>query len=268
VRGLRWCGVALVWVVLGVAANAQAGEWLVSQHGKQVGTARATVTRAGSGFTATAVVNVEMQGLKYALSKTEELTTQRGLENVELSAVVNGQAVRVTAKPEAGQLALTMAANGRTTAAKLPLHVGAVLLPDFDGGAWETLLAVAAAKNNRDVWAVIPKQAGSVEAVTLATYADEKGTLDGKAIAVRHLVATIAGAQTELFVGPGDELLQAELAQDGFALVRKGFVLTPPARALHAADTRHCVQPLLAARSALRAARSSLAGPLVIEREV
>ena len=230
-RGLHWSWVALVLSALGVAAQAQAGEWLVSQHGKQVGTARATVTRAGSGYSATAVVSVEMQGLKYALSKNEELTAQRALGHVELSAAVNGQAVRVTAKPEAGQLELTMAASGRTTAAKLPLHAGAVLLPDFDGGAWETLLAVAAAQRNRDVWAVIPKQAGSVEAVTLATYADEKGTLDGKAIAVHHLVATIAGAQTQLFVGPGNELLQAELPQDGFALVRKGFVLTPPARA-------------------------------------
>jgi len=41
-------------------------------------------------------------------------------------------------------------------------------------------------------------------------------------------VATIAGAQTDLFSGPENQLLQAELPQDGFAMVRKGFVLTPP----------------------------------------
>jgi hypothetical protein len=64
----------------------------------------------------------------------------------------------------------------------------------------------------------------------LATYADEAGTLDGKAIAVHHLVATIAGARTDLFSGPENQLLQAELPQAGFALVRKGFVLTPPVR--------------------------------------
>ncbi|MDR3737614.1 MAG: hypothetical protein P4L40_01205 [Terracidiphilus sp.] len=238
---MSWCGIAVLWVALGAASSAQMSEWLVSQHGKQVGTARATVRQAGAGFATTAVVNVEMQGLKYALSKTEALTAQRELAHVELSAVVNGQAVRVVAQPEAGQLALTMAANGRSATTKLPLHAGAVLLPDFDGGAWETLLALAAAQNNRDVWAVLPKQAGSEEAVTLATYADEKGTLDGRAIVAHHLVATIAGAETQLFVGQGNELLQAELAQEGFALVRKGFVLTPPARAgaaLHAANAR------------------------------
>ena len=52
----------------------------------------------------------------------------------------------------------------------------AVFMPDFDPGALETLLAIAARSNNRDLWAIIPKQAGSVEAVQLATYPDEQGT--------------------------------------------------------------------------------------------
>jgi hypothetical protein len=103
-------------------------------------------------------------------------------------------------------------------------------LPDFDPGALETLLALAVARNNRDLWAIIPKQAGSVTPIQLATYADERGTLNGKPIAVHHLIATIGSAVTDLFTGPENQLLQAELPQPGFALVRKGFVLTPPAK--------------------------------------
>jgi hypothetical protein len=85
-------------------------------------------------------------------------------------------------------------------------------------------------QNNRDLWAIIPKQAGSIEPVQLATYADQEGTLDGKPIPVHHLIATIAGGTTDLFSGPENQLLQAELPQLGFALVRKGFVLKPPAK--------------------------------------
>jgi hypothetical protein len=44
-------------------------------------------------------------------------------------------------------------------------------------------------------------------------------------------VATIAGAPTDLFSGPENQLMQAELPQQGFAVVRKGFVLTPPTKA-------------------------------------
>jgi hypothetical protein len=65
----------------------------------------------------------------------------------------------------------------------------------------------------------------------LATLADEKGTIDTKPVTVHHLKATFAGASTEIFSGPDNQLLQAELPQQGFALVRKGFVLTPPAKA-------------------------------------
>lgn len=90
---------------------------------------------------------------------------------------------------------------------------------------------MAVTHNNRDVWAIIPKRAGSVEPVQFATYADQQGTLDGKPVTVHHLIATIAGNSTDLFSGPDNQLLQAELPKEGFALVRKGFVLTPPAKA-------------------------------------
>ncbi len=55
-----------------------------------------------------------------------------------------------------------------------------MFLPDFDPGALETLLALAVNHNNRDLWAILPKQAGSVVPISLATYADEQGTVDGK----------------------------------------------------------------------------------------
>ena len=103
-------------------------------------------------------------------------------------------------------------------------------MADFDPGALETLLALAVTQNNRDLWAILPKNAGTIEPVQLATYADQQGTLDGKPITVHHLVATIAGADTDLFSGPENQLLQVELPQEGFALVRKGFVLKPPVK--------------------------------------
>jgi hypothetical protein len=135
-------------------------------------------------------------------------------------------------KPDGANFLLNTSANGRGSTSRLDLHPASVFLPDFDPGALETLLALAVQQGNRDLWAIIPKQAGSVEAVQLATYPDEQGTLDGRAIAVHHLVATIGQEQTELFSGPENQLLQAELEGPGFALVRKGFLLTPPKKPL------------------------------------
>ena len=147
-----------------------------------------------------------------------------------MSATVNGEAVSVVAAPDSAQLLLNISANGKSSTTRLDAHAGAVFLPDFDAGALETLLALAVTQNNRDLWAILPKEAGSIEPVQLATYPDQEGTLDGKAVTVHHLVATIAGANTELFSGPENQLLQAELPQEGFALIRKGFQLKPPAK--------------------------------------
>ena len=226
--------IAGVLAALPAPAAAQSAGFVVSQHGKPVGTATVSFAETKTGYDSTSVVRIAMPKLAYTLSKTEQLSTANHLRHVLLSATVNGSAVTVTAEPDAAQILLNISANGRSSTARLAPHPAAVFLPDFDPGAWETLLALAVTQNNRDLWAILPKQSGSqigsVVPVQLATYADEKGTLDGKPIVVHHLIARIHGSSADLFSGPQNQLLQAELPQQGFALVRKGFVLTPPAK--------------------------------------
>ena len=217
------------------AARAQSGQFVIAFNGHNVGTATCDFVATPHGYNSTSVVRVTMQGLDYALSKNERLTSGNELRHVLLSAVINNEAVTVSGAPDAAQLLLNFSADGRSTTTTLPAQPGAVFMPDFDPGALETLLALAVERNNRGLWAIVPKktgaQSGSVESVQLATYADQQGTLGGKPITVHHLVATIAGERTDLFSGPNNRLLQAELPQEGFALVRKGFVLKPPAKA-------------------------------------
>jgi hypothetical protein len=216
------------------SASAQAASFDVSKFGHAVGTASFNFSSTKDGYDSTSLVRVSMTGLEYALSKTETLSAANQLRHVQLSAIVNGEAVNITAAPDSAQLLLNVSANGSSATARLDAHAESVFLPDFDPGALETLLALGVSNNNRDLWAILPKQSGttaaSINPIQLATYADERGTLDGKPITVHHLVATIAGADTHIFSGPENQLLQAELPQEGFALVRKGFVLTPPTK--------------------------------------
>jgi hypothetical protein len=222
----------IAWIFAAATLNASSQEanFTVSQHGKEVGSASFHITATADGYDSSSIVRVMMQGLNYALSKNEELSSANELKHVQLSATVNDQAVNVSAKPAAAQLLINISANGRSSTTRFDTHHNAVFLPDFDPGALETLLALAVNHNNRDLWAILPKQAGSVVPISLATYADEQGTEDGKPVTVHHVVATISGAHTDLFFSPESQLLQAELPQEGFALVRKGFVLKPPAK--------------------------------------
>jgi hypothetical protein len=228
--------IALGFLTVCAAARAQEASFTVSQHGKPVGTASFHIAATADGYDSSSVVRVAMQGLDYALSKNEELSSANELKHVQLSATVNDQAVNVTAAPDSAQLLMNISANGRSSTTRLDAHGNAVFLPDFDPGALETLVALAVSNNNRDLWAIMPKGAGSVAPISLATYADEQGMLDDKPITVHHVVATISGAHTDLFFGLESQLLQAELPQAGFALVRKGFVLKPPAKPIVPAE--------------------------------
>lgn len=234
VFGVSFLAGSLALAVAGGArlAAAQSGDFLVSQNGHTVGTASFQFSGNTDGYESTSVVKVSMQGLDYALSKTEELDVSNHVRHVILSGTVNGTAVNVVGKPDGVNFLLNTSANGLSSTSRLDLRPASVFLPDFDPGALETLLALAVQQGNRDLWAIIPKEAGSVNAIQLATYPDELGTLDGRAIVVHHLIATIGNEQTELFSGPENQLLQAELEGPGFALVRKGFVLTPPKKPL------------------------------------
>lgn len=225
---------AVGWVAL--SGHAQSAAYLVSENGHRVGSASYEIKTHLGGIDSSSLVKVQMQGVDYSISRTAQLDKAYSVQHVILSGVLNGEAVSVVGKPDGGEFLLNISANGRSSTTRLEQHKGAVFLPDFDPGALQTLLDVAAEQNNRGLWVILPKQAGSVVPVELATYPDEQGTLGGKGVAVHHLRASYGGGHADLFAGPDNELLQAELPQEGFALVRKGFVLTPPKRPIVPAD--------------------------------
>ncbi len=229
-RRFAFLPLAGVLALMPAAIFGQSATFDISQNRTQVGTATFNVKATPSGYDSSSLVRINISGLNYEISKSEELDSADHLVHVVLSGIVNGEAVNVIGRPEAGRILLNISANGRSTTAHLDAHPGAVMLPDFDPGALETLLILAAQQNNRDLWAIVPKQSGSIVPIQLATHADQQGTWEGNPITVHHLVATIAGQTIDLFSGTENQLLQAELPDQGFAIVRKGFVLTPPAK--------------------------------------
>ena len=215
-----------------MAEAAQSGAFTITQRNLNVGTANYQFTRTHEGYNSSSLVKLSMKGLEYALSKSEQLSAAQGLQHAQISATVNNQAVTVTAAPDSAQMLLNMSANGKSSTARLATHRVEVFLPDVDPGALQTLVMLAAAHNNRDLWAIVPKGQGAVLPVQLATYPDEQGTLNGRVVTVHHMVSTIGHDMTDLFVGPQNQLLQAELRTEGLALIHQGFVLTPPAKPL------------------------------------
>jgi hypothetical protein len=232
---------SVLFLLGSLPALSQVSNFTIAQHGHPVGTASFQFPHTTGGRTFTSQVKISMQGLNYALSNSEELFPSSHLRHAQISAAVNGSAVNLTATSDPAQYLLNISANGRAATTRLAFHPAAVLLPDFDPGALQILLDLSnsPADSRLGLWAILPRQTAdadgtirpaSIQPIQVATYRDEQGTLDGKPVTVHHLITTIDGTQTELFCGPDNQLLQAELPQQGFAMVRDGFVLTPPAR--------------------------------------
>ncbi len=213
-----------------LAAGAHAQTYSISQNGKSVGDASLRVSSTAQGFRVSSSAKIAMTDLNYSFNATQTLDGSFHLVAVNLSGLVNGTAATVTAEQRNQTLQIKMSGNGKGSETPLAVHPNSILWPDFDPGALQVLLNLGAASNNRDLWAVIPKQTGSVLPLKITTNADEHGALDGKPITVHHLTVSFDGGGVEIFSNPENELVQAEWTDEGFALVRQGFKLLPPAR--------------------------------------
>jgi hypothetical protein len=211
-----------------MAARANAQSFILSQNGKSVGTASLGVKQTGSGFASTSGAKIDMPGLKYNFTEIATLDGSYRLTSVQLNGSVNGTTAVVSAAPAGQQFVMKI--NGTASTSPLPFHPLTALVPDFDPGGLQAVLNLGAAHNNRDIWALIPKQTGSISALRITTKMDEQGTLDGNAVAVHHFSIASDAGTSEVYSGPSNQLLQAEWTDEGFALVRQGFKLTPPKR--------------------------------------
>lgn len=225
-----WLGTAGVMVAGLLAARLEAQSYVLSQNGTTVGSAELKIDRQGGGYAFDSKANVKMPQLEYEFHEQEALDGSYHLHHVTLDGKVNGTGAKVETTPQGQQFVMNIDANGQAIHTPLAFHPQAVFMPDFDPAGLQAMLYLGAAHNNAGLWALIPKQTGSVDAMRIMTDAPMQGTLDGRQIAVNHYTVTYDATKMEVFSGPANELLQTEWTSEGFALARKGFVLTPPKR--------------------------------------
>jgi hypothetical protein len=233
---MRWIeSIAAIGLVslAGAFAGSQTGlaqSFQISQNGKSVGKANLRLDKSSAGFDATSDADIKMPGLTYKFTEKESLDAGYRLTKVQLDGSVNGSSATVDTSKLGAQFLVKIKANGGMTTTPLVMHPNAVFMPDFDPGGLQALLNLGAAHNNANMWALVPKQAGSITATRIATDADMQGALNGKPLTVHHLTVTYDSSKVELFSSPANELLQAEWTDEGFAMVRQGFKLTPAAK--------------------------------------
>lgn len=209
----------------------------IEQNGKKLGSASYTIESQPNKFLVTSTGKMSDGKFSYAFSNTQKIDTSLNLITDQLSGVVDGKAVSFNASsdPTGRQFKLDISADGRTQNNAVDRNQNAVLLTDLDPAAY-LLLAKVAMRNPSHSWALIPKENGFLVPVTFSPQPDTQGELDGQSVSVKYVSAEIGGQNAitiQLFYSPEGHLLEADLPQQNFYVIRIGFKLTnrpkPPA---------------------------------------
>jgi hypothetical protein len=235
---ILFCGT----MVISSAAFAQTlspgtATYRIEQNGKELGNASYTIQSTSRTYLITSNGKMTLGKFSYAFSNTQKLDTALNLITDQLSGVVNGKAVsfHAASDPTGRQFQLDISANGQQQQNKVDRDANTVLLTDLDPAAY-ALLTQVALRNPKDAWALIPKENGFLVPVQFTRMEDTKATYQGQTLMVHHTSAAVStqnAITVELFYSEDGQLLEADLPEQNFDVIRDQFRLLhrpkPPA---------------------------------------
>lgn len=219
------------------ALNPGTAGYTIQQDGKKLGASTYTIQNAPNKYVITSNGKMTVGKFSYAFSNTQKLDTALNLFADQLSGVVNGKAVSFNLKtdPTGHQFQLDISANGQQKNNTVDRNQNSVLLTDLDPAAY-MLLTQVALRAPAHSWVLIPKENGFLVPVTFSPQPDTTGAFNGQNITVKYTSAAVSSQNAitiELFYSPDGQLLEADLPQQNFYVIRDGFRLTkrptPPA---------------------------------------
>jgi hypothetical protein len=209
-----------------------------ADNGKTVGSADASVDATPAGYQITSHGDMKMAKFSYSFSNTNRLDSQLDIVRDQLTGTVNGALVTFSLASDATgrQFQISINDSGKTTTNTVDRHQHLALLPDLDPAAYIEM-AHFALEHPPTTWIVIPKQNGLLVPAEYNTDPDVNGTIEGRTTTVHHtsvIVSEQNGISVELYYASDGRLLEADLPEQNFYVIRDGFRLqnrphyTPP----------------------------------------
>ena len=201
----------------------------IYQQNKSVGDSDYTVQAMPSGYSITSHAKLNLTKFSYSFTNTQVLDGSLNLIRDELNGVVNGSQVSFTAGSDSSgrQFQISISANGKQTQNTVDRHQHLVLLPDLDSAAY-LLLTRVAIDNPPTSWILIPKEAGILVPSSITPGSSARGQLNGAQIDVQHTTIGVSSENSiniDLFYTSDGQMLEADLPQQNFSVVRDGFKL-------------------------------------------
>jgi hypothetical protein len=209
-----------------------------ASDGKDVGSAACSVTSSSNGYQVDSSGQMKIAKLTYRFSNNNHLDQDLNIVQDQLAGTVNGdQATFTLASDSTGRtFNVSIVAKGKTTTDTFDRHQHTALLADLDPAAYLEM-AHFALEQPPTTWIVIPKQNGLLVPADYEPQPDAGGIFHGQPVTVHHtsvLISSENGISVELYYTAEGQLLEADLPEQNFYVIRDGFVLknrphyTPP----------------------------------------
>lgn len=211
--------------------------YTIQQDGKNLGAASYTVQNAPNKYIVTSNGKMTESKFSYAFSNTQKIDLSLNLITAQLNGVVSGKAVSFTATsdPTGRQFKFDISASGQQQTNTVDRNLNTVMLTDLDPAGY-MLLTQVAMRSPANAWVLIPKENGFLVPVKFSPQSDTPGRLNGQPLSVKYVSAAISSQNAitvELFYSQEGKLLEADLPEQNFYIIRDGFKLTnrpkPPA---------------------------------------
>lgn len=217
----------LVQAQTGIPAGT--GHYKVFQGDKAVGSSQYTVTPTSAGYTIASQGDLRLSKFSYDFQSTQYLDHMLNLVSDRITGTVNGSAVTfdVNTDSTGRRFLIHVNAKGKDEQNTLDRHQHLVLMPDLDAAGY-MLLARIGLENPQVSWVLIPKETGLLVPTVYNHDASVQGRLDGRQITVEHTTVEVSAQNAinvELFYTPNGQLMEADLPQQNFFVVRDGFKL-------------------------------------------
>jgi hypothetical protein len=201
----------------------------VLQGDKTVGSSQYTVTPTAAGYTITSEGNLRLSKFSYDFNNTQYLDHMLNMVSDHITGTVNGSAVTfaVNSDPTGRQFNIDVNAKGKDQQNKINRHQHLALLPDLDAAGY-MLLARVGMENPQVSWVLIPKETGLLVPTVYNRDSNVRGRLDGREIDVEHTTVEVSAQNAinvELFYTQDGQLMEADLPQQNFYVVKDGFQL-------------------------------------------
>lgn len=229
-----WIPAALLSLTLPVFAQNAAlpagqSQFAITQNGKTLGHTETNISRLANGYEIESHGEMSLGKFQYSFTSHNQLDSDFDVVRDSITGTVNGKqaSFEAASSTDGRSLILHTHGDGKNESNTVTRHRNLVVLPDFDAASYEEMVHFAMTPPEY-AWILIPKENGILVPCHYEPKTDVRGVWNGTSIEAHHATVIVSAqnaVSVELYYSNDGTLLEADLPQQNFYVIRDGFRL-------------------------------------------